>query len=82
MTKTYQFKFDKRAGGNYTELNDNGEISIVDKGFNPSLTSELEAKKAEYEAMGFVEKTSDIINDFREAETWEEKETILKNIPQ
>ncbi len=79
--KTYEFKFDRRAGGSFTELNDNGEITIADRGFNPSTTAEREAKKAEYKAMGYTEKTSRAIEALREAETREEMETVLKNAP-
>jgi hypothetical protein len=79
--KTYEFKFDRRAGGSFTELNDNGKVTIVDRGFNPSTTAERETKKAEYEALGYTEKTSRTIEALREAETREEMETVLKNAP-
>lgn len=81
MTKTYEFKYDKRAGGKYTELNDNGNITIVDRGFNPQYTSEIETKKAEYEAQGYTEKISGIRADIKEAlnacETEEEKKRVM-----
>lgn len=84
MSKTYEFKYDKRVGGEYTELNDNGKITIVDRGFNPRYTKEIKAKKAEYESQGYVEKVSEIIQASRGAiadcDTVEEKHKIMDTI--
>jgi hypothetical protein len=84
MSKTYEFKYDKRVGGAYTEFNDNGKITIVDKGFNPKFTKEIEDKKAEYESQGYIEKVSEMIQASRSAiadcDTKEEKYKVMDTI--